>query len=83
MSDGKSEQRDNINFLLKMKKSANEIFKLLTEVYLLIIRKTSNNIINALEDNRIFKSKNARVIRSKFKIMLIVFFDIHCIVMSQ
>jgi hypothetical protein len=32
-SDGKSEQRVNIKFLVKLKKSATETFQLLTEAY--------------------------------------------------
>jgi len=77
-SDCKSEQRVNIKFLVKLKKSATATFQLLTEAY----------GEDCMSRARVFEMTETifgrqRKLRSKLKVMLIVFFDIQGIVMTE
>jgi len=81
MLDCKGEQRVNSRFLVKLKKSATETFQLWNlDRY---VWSGNQATINAVEINIISKTKNARISRSKFKAMFIVFFYIQGIVMAE
>jgi hypothetical protein len=74
MLECKSEQRVNIKFLVKLKKSLTETFQLLTESY----------GEECMSRARVFEwHKKARKCCSKFKAMLTVFFNIQGIVMAE
>ena len=70
MCDKKHEQRINVKFLVKLKKTPTECYKLLKEAY------GENSPASP-------RMKKARMSKSKFKAMLIVFFDINGIVMTE
>jgi hypothetical protein len=74
----KSAQRVNIKLLVKLKKSAMEKFQLLTEAYGETKRQSMQS-----KSATSPRPKRARMSRSKFKAMLIIFFDIRGIVMAE
>ena len=77
MCDEKHEQRINLKFLVKLKKTPTECYKLLQEAY----------GDNSLSRARVFewckRFSEGRESILKFKAMLIVFFDINGIVMTE
>jgi len=78
MLDCKSEQI-NINFLIKLKKSATETFHLLTEAY----GEDCMSHAHMFEWHKRFLEGRESLKDELFKAMLIVFFDIQGIVMAE
>jgi hypothetical protein len=78
MLECRNAQRVTIKFLVKVKKSVLETFQLLTGAYC-ETKQQSMQLKSAISP----RPKRARMSCSKFKAMLIVFFDIQGIVMVE